>query len=113
MGLKSLGRKTVDEYDYGIWVWQCEDGEVLGDGDGNIMNVPGLRNDREAQEKITKAAKYYGFPDGKPVFWQGKRRITDEEYEEQQARAKLGLVPDPLDTGAIMDELRYNKYYGN
>lgn len=106
MKLTTTNKQIVDEYNYGVYVWQCSDGEILGDGDGNIMNIFAIRGDREAIDKITNAAKYYGFPDGQPVFWQGKRPITDEEYEEQLMREKLGLVPDPLDQGAIRDELR-------
>lgn len=106
MKLTTTNKQFVDEYSFGIYVWELSDGSVLGDGDGHIMNVFGTRNDRRAINAITQAAKSYGFPDGKPVFWQGKRPITDEEYEEQRMREKFGLVPDPLDYGAINDEIR-------
>jgi len=103
-GLKSTGRRQVEEVPYGMYVWETPDGEVLGDGDGNIMNVFCMKGDRKAIAALAEAARHYGFPEGKPVWWSGKRRITDEELEEQEARARLGLTPDPLDYGAIRDE---------
>lgn len=87
-----------------MWVWQCADGEFLGDGDGNFMYVFSTEQDQTSIKAITDAARYYGYPEGRPVFWSGKRPITDEEYEHQLARQKAGLVADPLDVGAIRDE---------
>ena len=104
--LKTTNRQQVEEVPYGMYVWQTPDGEVLGDEDGNIMNVFCMKGDRRAIAALADAARHYGFPEGKPVWWTGKRRITDEELEEQQMREKLGLTPDPLDYGAIKDEMR-------
>ena len=112
LSLKTTGRQEVDEVPYGLYVWECSDGEILGDGDGNFMNVFCMKNDRKAIEALRQAAIGYGYGDGKPVWWGGKRRITDEELEEQESRARLGLTPDPLDYGAIKDEMRAAKKYG-
>ena len=106
MKLETKGVRAVEEVPYGIYVWRCSDGEVLGDGDGNIMNIFCIKGDRDAIRKITEAAKYYGFTEGEPEWWSGQRPVSDEEFQEQITRQKLGLVPDPLDHGAIMDELR-------
>lgn len=93
-----------------MWVWQCPDGEFLGDDEGNFMYIFGTReNAHIIVPKLAAAAKFYGYPEGKAVFWSGKRPITDEELEEQITREKLGLVPDPLDMGALMDEARARK----
>lgn len=105
-GLKTTNREQVEEVPYGMYVWQCPDGEVLGDDDGNIMNVFCMKGDRKALAALADAARHYGFPEGTPVWWSGKRRITDEELQEQQTREKLGLTADPLDIGAIRDEAR-------
>ena len=102
----------VEEVPYGMYVWETPDGEVLGDGDGNIMNVFCIKGDRKAIAALAEAARHYGYPDGKPVWWTGKRRITDEELEEQQTREKLGLTPDPLYYGAIRDEMRMRQQHG-
>lgn len=93
-----------------MWVWQLPDGSILADDDENVMHVFGTREiGRVASQKLAEAARYYGFPEGEAVFWAGKRPITDEELAEQKFREKLGLVPDPLDVGAIKDELRARK----
>jgi hypothetical protein len=106
MNLDTTGKNIVEEVPYGMYVWECPDGEILGDDDGNIMNVFCMKGDRRAIEALTAAAKHYGFEAGKVVWWSGKRRITDEQLEEQEARARMGLVPDPLDFGAIKDTER-------
>lgn len=103
MKLRTTGKSVVEEVPYGMYVWQCPDGEILGDDDGNVMNVFCMKGDQESIKALTEAAAYYGFPEGKPVWWSGKRRINDEQFEEQVARAKAGLVPDPFDYGAIKD----------
>lgn len=107
MNLKSTGKRIVEESPYGMYVWECADGEIAGDGDGNIMNVFCAKGDKRAIEALRAAAKYYGWEEGgRPVWWSGKRPITDEQLEEQEQRARMGLVPDPLDYGAISDNLR-------
>lgn len=105
-GLTTTNREVIEEVPYGMYVWQTPDGEVLGDDDGNVMNVFCMKGDRRAIAALADAARHYGFPEGKPVWWSGKRRVTDEELQEQQTREKLGLTPDPLDYGAIRDEMR-------
>lgn len=110
--MKSLGKQIVEEVPYGMYVWQTPDGEILGDGDGNIMNVFCMKGDRKAIDAITQAAKHYGFPEGNVIWWSGKRRITDEELQEQETRAKLGLEPDPLNYAGMMDNARERKQHG-
>lgn len=112
LNLNTTNRQQVEEVPYGMYVWETPDGEILGDEDGNIMNVFCMKGDRNAIRAITDAARGYGFSEGRPVWWTGKRRITDEELEEQKTREKLGLTPDPLDAGAIRDELRAKRQYG-
>lgn len=111
-GLKSLGKQVVEEVPYGMYVWQTPDGEVLGDEDGNVMNVFCMKNEQWARDAIADAARHYGFPEGEAVWWSGKRRISDEELEEQELRAKFGLEPDPLNVAAIRDEQRERKANG-
>jgi hypothetical protein len=106
MELKTTNRQQVEEVSWGMYVWQTPDGEFLGDSDGNVMNVFCEKGNRKAMEALSDAARHYGHPEGKPVWWSGKRRINDEELAEQEMRAKLGLVADPLDIGAIRDEMR-------
>lgn len=110
MKLKTTRKEIVEEYDHGLWAWETLDGQLLGDEEGNIMNTPGNRHDPEAVKRITDAARFWGFQEGKAVFLQGKRQISDEEFAEQKAREAMGLVADPFDLGAINDEMRAKKY---
>jgi hypothetical protein len=107
MKLTTTNRQAVDNgAPYGIFVFRCSDGEVLGDGDGNIMNIFGMRADgRKHAAAIREAAAHYGFTDGTVEFWPGQRQIDDEELERQRFRQSIGLTPDPLDYGALMDEM--------
>lgn len=106
MKLTPKNKQLVQEAKWGIYVWKCPDGEVLGDGDGNIMNVFCMEGDIEAMAALQNAAKHYGFTEGHAEFWPGRRRVTDEEFEAQQARAAAGLVPDELDVGVHRDWVR-------
>jgi len=103
-GIKTTSREAIEEVPYGMYVWQNPDGEIFGDDEGNVMNVFCMKNDREAIRALTEAAKYYGAGAGKPVWWTGKRPIDDEELEMQQMRERMGLIPDPLDLGALRDK---------
>lgn len=110
MKLKTTRRSVVEEANYGTYVYRCADGEYLGDGEGRFLCAFGFKNDRSKVEEVKAAAKHYGFTDGKVEYWPGQRPISDEKYEEQLARADMGLVPDPLDYGAIMDEMKAKRY---
>lgn len=91
-----------------MWVWQTDDGGFVSDDEGNFMHVfVDGRNDavnEAAKKALASEAKAYGIDGGKPVFWAGRRPISDEEYEMQLARQKAGMVADPLDIGAIREE---------
>lgn len=97
----------------GLYVWLMKNGETFKDQYKNVMNIPARKGDIEAMAKITKAAKYYGAPDGQPHFLPGSRRVSDEEYSEQVDRMKQGMIPDELDLGAWMDAERGIKKNGN
>lgn len=96
----------------GIYVWRLPDGSVVSDGNGNIMNIPARAGDIEAMSKITKAAAHYGYPNGKPEFQAGVRRITDEEYSVQKDRMKQGYIPSETDLGAWYDAAKGLKSHG-
>lgn len=98
--------------DHGIYVWKTPEGKIVTDGNGNTMNIPARRGDIEAISKITKAAAYYGFPEGEAVFRAGQRRITDEEHSEQIDRMKSGLIASETDLGAWYDAAKGLKRHG-
>jgi hypothetical protein len=42
-------------------------------------------------------------------FISGTRPVSDEEYAEQEMRARAGLIPDKYDLGALYEERKYGK----
>jgi hypothetical protein len=114
MKLTTTNKEFVEEEPWGTYVFQCHDGEVLGDDEGRLLSVFGFKNDQTKIKALQDAAKHYGYgPDeGDVVYWPGRRPVSDEEYEEQETRQRMGLVPDPLDYGAIMDGLKAKKQHG-
>jgi hypothetical protein len=103
MGQSKLS--VVSQTDIGLYVWEMPDGRIVADEDQNIMNIPARRGDLFAISKIVDAAKYYGLEEGKPLFIEGSRRITNEELQEQRQRMLDGLVPDPYDIGVYKDAI--------
>jgi hypothetical protein len=103
----------VEESDIGLYVWKMPDGRFIGDEDGNFLNVPSRKNDLKQMAVLRSAVKYYGIEEGEPVFLAGRRRVSDEEFTEQEERLKAGLTPDPFDIPALMDEIRAKKEHGS
>lgn len=95
----------VEETDYGLYLWEMPDGSVVADSDKNFLNIPSKKNDKGKIRILTDAVRSFGITEGRPVFWAGNRRVTDEEYEYQKQRMEWGLIPDELDYGAARDEL--------
>lgn len=89
---------VVDDEPNGMYIWLYK-GNPVGDDDGNYMAIVSKRGDRSKIKQLEDAARHYGvFEDGAPQFLGGRRPVTDEEYEEQRMRQKMGLVPDPLES---------------
>lgn len=109
MILNSKGKQIVDESILGVYVWECEDGEFLGDNEGRLLSVNTVRGDRTKIEAIAKVAAHYGYPQGRAVFWSGNRKVSDDEFDEQIDRHKSGLVADPMDLRAIEDEIQASR----
>lgn len=101
--------RTVEETDIGLYVWEMPDGRWVGDDEGHFMNIPAKKGDIRRIEQLRDAAKGYGVTEGRPVFLSGKRRVSDEQYEEQRQRLLFGLTPDPEDNFAQLDELKYGR----
>ena len=97
----------------GIYVWKLPNGKIVKDSNGNTMNIPAKNHDLEAISKITNAARYYGFPEGKAEFMAGTRRVSDEEHSEQLQRMKEGYIASETDIGAWMDAARGINKYGS
>lgn len=108
--MKRLGRKAIEETNLGLYLWMMPDGRPVGDDEGNLLNIPSVKGDREKISLLEKAIRSYGITEGRAVFLAGRRRVTDEEYEEQKARQRAGLVPDPYDVAAIKEQMTYGQH---
>lgn len=109
MILTPKGRSIVDESPLGVYVWECADGEYLGDSEGRLLSVNAVIGDREKIEALRRTAAHYGYGDGKAVFWSGNRKVSDEDFEEQIDRHKSGLVPDPYDLAAMKSQIEASR----
>jgi hypothetical protein len=101
---------VVDETDIGVYVWRMPDGRWVGDEDGNFLSIAAQKGDLRRIHELTAAVRSYGVEEGAPAFLPGRRKITDEELEEQESRLSQGLIPDPYDIPALMEELRHGKF---
>ena len=112
-----MKRTVVEETDYGLYVWEV-DGKWVGDDDGHYLCIASKKYDINKIKELERVVR--GFMRdldevfrGRPVFLAGRRAVSDEEYEEQQLRARAGLIPDKYDVGAMQEELKYAKKHGN
>jgi hypothetical protein len=97
----------------GVYVWQKANGKFFTDGDNNVLNIPARKGDQSKIDELTKAAAYYGQPEGKAVFFEGTGRITDEEYSVQKDRMAQGYIPSENDLGALIAAKKTQEMYGN
>jgi hypothetical protein len=88
-------------YDWGIYIWVKSNGKPFTDGNGNVLNIPSHRGDGIQIEKLRREATYLGQGDGRPEFYPGMSRVSEEEYSEQLDRMKQGLIPNLNDLGAV------------
>ena len=113
MDAKTKMSVVENQSNWGVYVWKLPDGNILGDTNKNIMNIPATRHDLAAISAITQAARHYGFPEGEAYFMGGQRRVTDEEYSEQVDRMKQGYIPSETDIGAWADAAKGLRVHGN
>jgi hypothetical protein len=111
MDINKINSQVMDEEStLGIYVWEMPDGRWIGDDEGNYLSITSKKNNKSRIEALAKEVRGFGIYEGQPKFLSARRKVTDEEFEEQQSRLKWGLVPDPLDIGNYKDEV---KKYGN
>jgi len=109
MSFETKGKRIVEEVPYGTYVWRMNDGTYLVDEEYRHLSIFCIKGDQKAIQALTNEARNLGFPDGYAEWKSGARKITDDEFEEQEARQRLGLVADPLDFGAIQDSIRASR----
>lgn len=88
-----MKRTKVRESDVGVYVWELPSGNILANTEGEILNVPSVFGDLSKMVELQKAAKHFGFPDGRAVF-EEVHRCTDQEYQDQmQELIEHGTTP--------------------
>lgn len=106
--MRSRNIKHIEEVPWGVYIFVTPQG-ILADEEHRPLSIAAMKGDQRRIKQLIDAAKSYGFPDGKPYFMSGHRKITDEEWEEQRFRHVMGLLPDEYDVGALSEELRAKK----
>lgn len=96
------GPRVIDEVPWGLYVWQMPNGQLVGDDEGNFLNIKSMKGDIKRITELTDTVRSYGIEEGAPVFLAGHRQIDDEEFERQKTRLKLGLIPDEMDAPAFI-----------
>lgn len=107
MKLTTTGKQLVKEVPWGVYLWRMPDGSFVGDGEGNFLMIESTEGDQIRMRALADAARECGVDTGQPCFFSGNRIVSDEEYEHQKMRMKMGLTPDPFDIAAIKEEQRY------
>lgn len=106
--------RVVEELAYGVYVWEMPDGKWVGDDEGHYLTLTCRKGDMlrimPYVEIVKKLIKESGSEvEGGLKFISGTRPVSDEEYEEQAMRARMGLIPDKYDLGALHEERKYGK----
>lgn len=103
---------SVDEVNWGMYMWQMPDETLVMDDEGAYLSIPSIKGDVRQIKKLRDVAKNHGLGEGKPLFFSGHRPVTDEELVEQRQRLDLGLVPDPQDMPAMLEFIKEQRDLG-
>jgi hypothetical protein len=98
---------------FGTYVWMKPNGKPFTDGSGNALSIEGMKDDKSKIKELADAAKYWGQPEGRAVFYPNMRKISDEEHSEQVDRMKQGLIPSMNDLGAVIAAKKTLELYGS
>lgn len=98
---------------FGTYVWMKPNGKPFTDGSGNALSIEGMKDDKARIKELADAAKYWGQPDGRAVFYPNMRKISDEEHSEQVDRMNNGLIPSMNDLGAVIAAKKTLELYGD
>jgi hypothetical protein len=98
---------------FGTYVWMKPNGKPFTDGNNNALSIEGMKGDKTRIKELADAAKYWGQPEGRAVFYPNMRKISDEEYSEQVDRMNNGLIPSMNDLGALIAAKKTLDTYGD
>jgi hypothetical protein len=107
--------RIIDESfsNFGTYVWYKANGKPFTDGHGSALSIEGMKDDKARIKELADAAKYWGQPDGRAVFFPNTRKISDEQHSEQVDRMKQGLIPNLNDLGAVIAAKKTLEAYGD
>jgi hypothetical protein len=102
--MKLTNLSAVRETDFGVYYWVTKNGTPVVNSEGHNLCIQAHRNDKTAVAKLRSKVLYEakGHPSeddivgGRPVFEEGVRLVSEEEYQTQVQRLEAGLEPDPL-----------------
>ena len=86
MDILKKNTRIVEETTLGIYVWEMPDGRWIGDDDGNFLSITSIKGNRSRIDALAREVRSYGIHEGQPKFLSGRRKINDEELEEQEQR---------------------------
>lgn len=98
---------------FGTYVWYKANGKPFTDGNGSVLSIEGMKDDKARIKELSDAAAYYGQPEGRAVFFPNTKKISDEEHSEQLDRMKQGLIPNLNDLGAVIAAKKTLELYGD
>jgi hypothetical protein len=98
---------------YGTYVWHKPNGKAFTDGQGNALSIESMNGDQTRVTELENAARYWGQPDGKAVFYPNMKKISEEEHSEQVDRMASGLIPNMNDLGAVIAAKQTLAQYGD
>jgi hypothetical protein len=98
---------------YGTYVWHKPNGKAFTDGQGNALSIESMNNDQTRITELENAARYWGQPEGKAVFYPNMKKISEEEHSEQVDRMANGLIPNMNDLGAVIAAKQTLAQYGD
>lgn len=107
--------RVIDEgfSNFGTYVWYKANGKPFTDGNGSVLSIEGMKDDKSRIKELSDAARYYGQPEGRAVFFPNTKKISDEEHSEQLDRMKQGLIPNLNDLGAVIAAKKTLEAYGD
>jgi hypothetical protein len=98
---------------HGTYVWYKANGKPFTDGNGSVLSIEGMKDDKARIKELGDAASYWGEPEGRAVFFPNTKKISDEEHSEQLDRMKQGLIPNMNDLGAVIAAKKTLEAYGD
>lgn len=98
---------------FGTYVWMKPNGKPFMDADKNVLSIEGMKDDKNKIKELADAAKYWGQPEGRAVFYPNMKKISEEEYSEQVDRMNQGLIPSMNDLGAVIAAKKTLELYGD